>query len=252
MDWLVFVLVVSLVVVLIAIGADVSLANRTGPHGNSINVANSVANGIANSIAPLTKPSVSTSAFSGVTTSVPVSSYPQVIISPITDTIDSGQGVNMTATVTNAGHGIDAYQWYSGSSAIPGANKLTFHAVGGNPGTFNYYVRVTDSNNDIAQSNIASIVVYDDPEVTVSPLSLSVGYNHTVRLTAHIINTGSIYDAYQWYNDTRNVSILIPNAVSLTYNERSGSANVLAKYFIIVTDSDGGRGKSNIVNVTVK
>ncbi len=180
------------------------------------------------------------------TATVTVSATPTVSVLPLSQTEDVGQTITLTATAGNLGSGSDSYQWYNGTTPIPGATSLTYAATAGATGTFNYNVVVTDSNFGTGTSATATVTVSATPTVSVLPLSQTEDVGQTITLTATAGNLGSGSDSYQWYNGTTP----IPGATSLTYAATAGATGTF-NYNVVVTDSNFGTGTSATATVTV-
>lgn len=249
MSKLAYALVIALFVVSIAAGIFVA-TTKLGPSRVTTTVANVVekARPSNNTTTIINKAVVTT--YAAATTS-----YLAVTALPLTKVWDAGQHISINTIVVNADYGNDTFQWYNGSfsNPIPSATKSTYNTIAGAPGSFDYFVVMTDSKNETVQSNGAFYVVYADPAVKIVPMmNLSTKPNDSIWINSTILNKGDGQDTYQWYNDTENVSILIPHATSLNYHAVAGERNGTLKYFVIVTDSNGGRGKSNIANITIR
>ena len=84
---------------------------------------------------------------------------PTVSISPLSTILDVPQSV----TLTSSSDGAISYQWYNDTTgtpqAISGATSSTLTVQAVSTGTFEYFVSVTDSNSNTANSTNATIVV---------------------------------------------------------------------------------------------
>jgi methyl coenzyme M reductase subunit C len=83
---------------------------------------------------------------------------PAVSISPTAASILIGHSVSFTSTVSG-GHGPFTYQWYVDDVLQPLATGSTFTFTPPTTGIYYVYVKVTDSNSNVAQSETARVVV---------------------------------------------------------------------------------------------
>ena len=87
---------------------------------------------------------------------------PTVSINPMSVSIIVGQQVTFASTVTG-GRTPYKYQWYLGSSPVSGAASDTWTFTPTATGTYYVFLKVTDANNNTAQSEAARIVVSSVP-----------------------------------------------------------------------------------------
>jgi len=85
-----------------------------------------------------------------------------VTIQPMDVTITVGQSVLFTSTISG-GTPNYTYQWYVGGSPASGANANTYVFLPTWPGTYYVYLKVTDANSNVAQSETARVVVLASP-----------------------------------------------------------------------------------------
>ena len=175
----------------------------------------------------------------------PLSPPPSVTINPTTAKIDRGQSQKFTSSITG-GNPTYQYQWYLNNAAVPGATSSTYTFTPTSTGNYNIYLNVTDALNYQVQSNIATVNVYSQPSVTISPTSVSmtVGTQKTFTSTT----TGGLTPyTYQWYY-TNGTAITGGTTSTLTFNaNRVGTYNI----YLNATDSLNYRAKSNIATVNV-
>ncbi len=172
---------------------------------------------------------------------VMVSALPTVSISG-TSAADTGQTITLTAAATGTGL---TYQWYNDTSTpiqIHGAVSNTLTKTAGATGTFKYYVIVTDSNNEQAQSADSQVVVSTVPVnsgVEVSGTT-TADVSQTITLTATATGTGL---TYQWYNDTTNTPVQIAGATSNVFTETANAIGTF-NYYVVVTDQNNVQARS--------
>lgn len=184
--------------------------------------------------APCASPS--TAASNTITITITSNGTPSVIIaSSAGTTICSGQSVTFTATPANGGSA-PTYQWYNGSTAIPGAvsSIYTTSSITG-PEVISCQM-VSNSacvSTSNATSNSLSVSVTGNitPAVTIASNSGSnICSGQTVIFTASPVNGGAS-PAYQWYNS----GTAIGGASSSTYS--SSSLTTGASITVVVTSS---------------
>lgn len=143
----------------------------------------------------------------------------------------TGGQVTLTAT---SGTGY-TYQWYNGTTAIPGATSASYNATQSG----SYSVHISTSNGCTSSSSPITVTVSAPPTATLTPGgTVSFCQGDSLNLLA---NTGSGY-TYQWLN-TGNI-ISGANGASLTVTQ-SGN------YSVIVTAGGGCIDTSAVTTVAV-
>jgi hypothetical protein len=92
----------------------------------------------------------------------PIAPPSSVSISPLSATIYVGQSVPFTSTVTG-GTPPYSYQWYMNDNPVSGATSSSWMFTPTTTGVYYVYLKVTDANGIIAQSETARIVVTTVP-----------------------------------------------------------------------------------------
>jgi peptidoglycan/xylan/chitin deacetylase (PgdA/CDA1 family) len=175
-----------------------------------------------------------------------VYSQPTVTINPASANIIIGSTQQFTS-ITNGGLVPYAYQWYySNGTAIAGATTSTLNYKANFTGTYNIYLNATDILNYIAKSNVATLNVYPQPTVTISPTSLNMTIGNTQQFAS--IETGGLVPySYQWYY-SNNTAITGATGPTLNYKANfTGTYNI----YLNVTDSLNYRVKSNTATLNV-
>ncbi|MEM3578481.1 MAG: PKD domain-containing protein [Candidatus Bathyarchaeia archaeon] len=121
---------------------------------------------------------------------------PTVSISPMTASILVGQQVTFTSTVSG-GTPPYTYQWYLNGAPVSGATSPTWTFMPTTAGIYYVQLKVTDANNNVAESNIARITVssvpvggYSIPLARQDPTStrLTVAYTTLIILFGAMIS----------------------------------------------------------------
>jgi len=132
----------------------------------------------------------------------------------------------LQATVGNLGAAPVTYQWFRGTSAIPGANAATYAPT--QAGT--YYVLA--ANPGCAAVSSGSIVIYPVPSITISGTN-TICEDDTYTLTSTVGNTGTATVSYQWSKG----GTPIPGASTPSYTVSSANQvpGTSAAYTLTVT-----------------
>ncbi len=129
---------------------------------------------------------------------------------------------------------------------MSGATSASWTYTPSAAGSHTVYVKVTDSATTpvCATSNTASVTVNGLPTVSITPTSATIHVGDTVSFNSTVLGGTSPY-SYQWYLNGAPVS----GATSSTwaFSQPAGSYTV----YLNITDSLGGRAKSNVAPVTV-
>ena len=156
-------------------------------------------------------------------------------ISPSNPSIDNGQSITLTASVTG-GTTPYSYQWYTGSGCTTIISGATSSTYGASPtSTTTYSVKVTDSATTPVSSCSTSSTVTVNPVLTtpsISPSSATLDSGQTQTLTASASGGTTPY-SYQWYTGS-GCTTIISGATSSTYGASPTSTTT---YSVKVTDS---------------
>ena len=87
---------------------------------------------------------------------------PSVSISPLSKSILMGDSVTFTSTVSG-GTSPYTYQWYLDGDPVSGATSSSWAFMPASSGIYYVYVKVTDANNNVAQSETAKITATSVP-----------------------------------------------------------------------------------------
>lgn len=144
-----------------------------------------------------------------------------------------------TATFAAAGSGTLplSYQWYRGTTAIPGATgnaySLTCHYPADNNAMFSVVVsNFINSMPQRATSSVATLTVLTNINIIAPPNSITRNIGSNSWYAFRVAATGALPISYQWYNDV--TSAAIPGATGATLWVKGVSTN--ASYHARVTN----------------
>lgn len=179
---------------------------------------------------------------SSTTVTVQVQPSPSVLLTPVAKTVDAGQKVLFTSTITGGTPSFSC-QWYENSTILAGATSCTgFALVPTHGGTYEVWVRITDSANP-SEAAVAFANVTAGPALvpTLSPLSKSVDVGYSVPFSVVAAGGAPAY-SYSWWVNGAQVS---GTATSYTFSE-----SVAGTYTVGVEVADANLN-SVLVNATV-
>ena len=163
-------------------------------------------------------------------------------VSPPSSIVNVTSVVTLTASATG---GLQPYyfQWYNdtGSSPAPmvGQTGTTLYVNTAAPGTYRYYVSVSDSETPaktVESSPVSVQVVVPQLTVSISPQQSSSYVNQTVTLTATAFHGVPPYK-YQWYNDTSGTGVPVSGQTGQTLLINTSRAGTYS-YYVAATDSE--------------
>jgi gliding motility-associated-like protein len=200
------------------------------------------------------------------TAKVTVNALPTINLQPIAEQKLCVGGSSQPLTVTyTGGAGTASYQWYenstesnSGGTAIPGATAASYTPASYNSaGTRYYYVEIKLSGNNCGyvSSNVAKVIVVNDPVITFSYSPQMVCQNGTPTSLQVEAKDGIGAFHYQWYSNTTDNNTSgnsISGATDATYMPPSAATGTTYYYCKITQDGVGCDATSNTAVVTVK
>ena len=179
---------------------------------------------------------------SNIVTNITVYPQPVVTISPTSVNMTVGGTQQFTSAVAG-GLAPYTYQWYySNGTALAGATASTLAYKANQTGTYTIYLNATDSTNYKAKSNNATINVYSQPTVTISPTSVKMYFGQTQTFNSSVSGGYAPY-TYQWFlNDTA-----VSGATGSTWTF-TPKMDGHYKVYLNVTDGLNSKAQSNIVS----
>lgn len=201
------------------------------------------------------------------TVNVVVNAIPTIDLEPIAEQKLCVGGSSQPLSVTyKGGAGTASYQWYenstesnSGGTAIPGATAPSYTPNAfTSAGTRYYYVELKLSGNNCGSvpSNVAKVIVVDDPSITTQPITpqtvCQTGVPTTLQVEAKD-GIGAFH--YQWYSNTAENTTSgssISGATNATYMPPSTATGTTYYYCKITQDGVGCDATSNTAVVTIK
>ncbi len=149
---------------------------------------------------------------------------PSVTVSPSSVSLLPGTGFTLTAAVSN-GTSPYTYQWYNATSGtgipIAGATSSTYTATAGSTaGTFDYYVKVTDSESKTVQSSNSVVTVSLPPSGIIYSVPITLTNSQSSNTPApfqQMVNISeSTYSSYITYNgNSANFEYISPSGIVL-------------------------------------
>jgi hypothetical protein len=195
--------------------------------------------------------------------------YPVITSQPVGGdvTFNTPHELSVTAKVSDGG--TLSYQWYSNTDApadegTPVSGEVTafFSPPTDEPGTFRYFVEITNTIRDNGDGGVKTAIILSDaatltvneqvnaqiPVITSQPAAgaaVTINAPYELSVTAGVSDGGTL--SYQWYFSNANASAedgtQIDGEVSASYNPPTGEAGVF-HFFVEITNTirDNGDG----------
>ncbi|MDB0039732.1 PKD domain-containing protein [Polaribacter sp.] len=178
-----------------------------------------------------------------------VNPTPTIVTQPVDSEVCLDGVANQLTIVTQNGVGVPTYQWYSnttnsnsGGTPITGATISTYDPPTNAVGQIFYYVTIAFQGGcDLISSDVASVVVVQEPvAVANNPIQTvcldGTPDNFQITLTGGVGNP-----SYQWYSNTTNSNTggtLIVGATASTYNP-GVLTTISSNYYYVEITLDG-------------
>ncbi|ALJ03641.1 hypothetical protein APS56_00085 [Pseudalgibacter alginicilyticus] len=184
-----------------------------------------------------------------------------------TQSICNGGNIPAPLSATHSGGtGTIGYQWYSnttnsstGGTIISGATNINYMPpTFTSSGNYYYYLVITPSGsgcNDIT-TDVAEIIVADDPIITTQALSSQTLCQGTAPQDLEVVvngGLGTVYN-YQWYSNTTNSNsggTLISGATNAIYSPPTTNVGTMYYYVNITQPSAGCAVLSDVSEVNI-
>ncbi|WP_299547630.1 PKD domain-containing protein [Seonamhaeicola sp.] len=184
-----------------------------------------------------------------------------------TQSICVGGSTNPDLEVTHSGGtGTVTYQWYSntvnsntGGTLIPGATAISYGPPAFTvPGNYFYYVEISVSGSGCSAitSEVAEVVVVDDPIITSQPIISQTLCQGVAPQDLEVTASGGLgtnYN-YQWYSNPTNSNTggtLIPGATNAIYTPPTSNVGTQYYYVVITQANPGCSVVSNTAEVII-
>ena len=154
----------------------------------------------------------------------------------------------------SGGTGTITYQWYTnitnsntGGTVIPGETGINYTSpVFNTPGTYYYYVTVSANGSGCnpVTSDVAEIIVVDDPIITSQPIPSQTLCQGVAPQDLEVIVSGGLGTTYvyQWYSNTVNNNTggtLITGATNAVFTPPTTAVGT-QYYYVEITQPDPG------------
>jgi hypothetical protein len=162
----------------------------------------------------------------------PAFPIPLIGTQPDSQTVAAGDGFTLSVAATGANP--ISYQWYHGSTLIPGATAASYSVTTSTSADGGDYRAVVSNGYGSATSATASIVLTSvPPSITSEPSSLTVAAGTTASFS--VTAAGSPQPTYQWFRGDR----ALPGESQSTIELDSAALEDAGPYHVEVTNAHG-------------
>ncbi|MCE2963903.1 MAG: GEVED domain-containing protein [Chitinophagales bacterium] len=178
----------------------------------------------------ITAPSPCSNSVNSNTARILTIKCPAIVTNPTKNVnICAGAAFSLDVTAT----GVKSYQWFKGTTAIPGATFANFSIPKATPSNSGVYrcrlFAFNDATCDITYTDSAVVVVKDQPIITKQPVGVS-----SCAISTHTMTVEATYgETYQWF---RNGIAISPNGDKATYTYNN--VNLLGDEFYVVVGNN--------------
>ena len=161
----------------------------------------------------------------------------------------------LSVTASSQDDGDLTYQWYkcdddlgTNGTSISNATSTTYSVPTGVPGTYYYYVEITNTNDEVNGTKTAtetsatvSVTVAEIPNILKQPEDVSVnalGTTEDLSVEAEVSDGGDL--TYQWYSNlvrSNTGGDPIPGATGETYAAPIGKQGIMY-YYVVITNTN--------------
>lgn len=188
---------------------------------------------------------------------------------PAADPVVQGTSLKLTVEANVSDGGTLSYQWYRNTTSSNIGGTLVgegseFPVPTNEPGTFYYYVEVTNTNHNVllsqtakAKSHPVAVTVLPrnaaEPVITSQPSGATVvegDPSPELTVEAEVSDGGTL--SYQWYKNTANDNTggtPIPQATDKSYSPPTDQAGT-AYYYVVVTNTNNQATGNKTASVT--
>jgi autotransporter-associated beta strand protein len=161
-----------------------------------------------------------------------------VLTAPIITSNPTGgtvlRGSPRTLAVVAAGSAPLSYQWFLGTSPLPGANSSSYAIASAEYADEGDYSVVVSNLSGSATSTPTNLVVLQAPEITIQPAANTTGVT-TDTINLSVTATGKAPLTYQW----RKNGVPVVGATSSTLQILSAMETHSGSYDVLVTNAGG-------------
>jgi gliding motility-associated-like protein len=170
---------------------------------------------------------------------------------------------DLTVSISGGTNSSTTYQWYqnttnsiSGGTVIQNTNSASYTPETVAPGTFYYYVIVSQSEAGCSvTSTVSELKVNEAPIVSKQPISSEICSGGTATLLEVVYQNGTGTASYQWFSNTTDSTIdgtPISNEINSSYTPPTDTFGETF-YYVEISFTTGGCSKivSNIASVAI-
>jgi len=170
----------------------------------------------------------------------PAFPLPTIASAPASAVVSPGAGLALS--VTAAGVGPFAYQWYKNSVAIAGSTSASLVAAGVTADAAgSYHVVVTNPYGSVASAPAVVTVMNSPPTITSGPAALDLVAGQSAIFTVSVAGTAPF--AFQWYKGLSPIS----GATAATYTIASVRSADAGSYRVAVSNASGSATSASAI-----